>query len=90
MSRYVHGQWNAVCDRCGNIFKSGQLRKTWEGLMVCDMDFEEQHPQDFVRAKSDNQRIPWSRPWNIEYDSTSDVTFQGDSVTWQGDSDVIW
>lgn len=56
------GQWNAICDRCGRKFKSGQLRKTWQGFMVCSRDWEPRHPQDFVKGSTDNMSVPWSRP----------------------------
>lgn len=59
---YAHGQWNALCDRCGFKFKSSQLRKEWTGLRTCRNCWEPRHPQDFVRGKADDQTIPWSRP----------------------------
>ena len=33
------------------------MRVRWDGLMVCAKDFEERHPQDFVRGVRDNQAI---------------------------------
>ena len=65
--RYEHGQWNAVCDRCGNEYKARQLRKEWTGLRVCwgpDTTgcWEERHPQDLVRGRKDQQTPPWTRP----------------------------
>ena len=64
---YVHGQWNAVCDRCGNEYKARQLRREWTGLRVCSGAgtlncYEPRHPQDFVRGKADRQTPPWTRP----------------------------
>lgn len=64
---YVQGQWNAICDRCGVKYKSGQLRREWTGLRVCSGGgtndcFEMRHPQDHVRGKPDRQASPWSRP----------------------------
>lgn len=66
-TRYVKGSWKAVCDSCGQRFPSSQLRKRWDGLMVCPKDFEVRHPQDFVRAKVDIQVVPWSRPESEDY-----------------------
>lgn len=77
---YVHGQWNAICDRCGMKYKSGQIREEWTGLRVCCGDgtnncFEERHPQDHVRAKADRQKTPWSRPEGPDvFVSPGDVT----------------
>lgn len=59
---FVSGQWNAICDSCGEKHKSGDLRKRWDGFMVCGNCFENRHPQDFLRSKPDRQSVPWSRP----------------------------
>ncbi len=62
MSKYVAGQWNAICDVCGFEFKSGQLRKDWRGLMVCSKDFETRHPSDLIRIRTKEQLPDWTRP----------------------------
>lgn len=64
---YVHGQHNAICDRCGFKYKSGQLRLEWTGLRVCDgvgtnRCYEPRHSQDGVRGKPDRQAPAWVRP----------------------------
>lgn len=59
---YAKGQWNAVCDRCGQWFKSGQLRREWTGLRVCTGCWEPRHPQDSVRGRIDMQTPAWVRP----------------------------
>lgn len=59
---YKSGQWNAICDRCGFEYKSSQLRKTWDGLMVCNKDWEQRNAQEFVRGVSDQQAPSWTRP----------------------------
>ncbi len=59
---YAPGQWNAICDECGQKFKSSQLMKRWDGLMVCEQDWNIRQPQDFVRGIPDPQATPWSRP----------------------------
>lgn len=51
---YAIGQWNADCDQCGRMFKSGSLRKQWNGLYTCSQCWEPRQPQDFVRAVKDN------------------------------------
>jgi len=56
------GDWNANCDSCGRKFKASQLMKRWDGLMVCKEDFENRHPQNFLRVPTDTQAVPWSRP----------------------------
>lgn len=59
---YVHGAWNADCQRCGFTYKSGQLRREWTGLRVCSECFDMRHPQETLRAKSDRQAPPWVSP----------------------------
>lgn len=56
------GDWNAICDICGFRFKASELTKDWQGLMVCKQDYEQRHPQDFLRVRPDNPAVPWSRP----------------------------
>jgi len=62
MTYYKKGDWNAICDRCGGVFKASELKKEWDGLMVCKRDWEPRHPQERVKAKKDDQSVPWSRP----------------------------
>lgn len=59
---YRAGDWNAVCDSCGGKFKASQMKRRWDGFMVCKDDFEMRHPQDFLKARSDKISVPWSRP----------------------------
>lgn len=58
----ILGQWNCVCDRCGFEYKSPELRKDWQGLMVCKACYEPRHPQDFIRIKPERGAPPWVRP----------------------------
>lgn len=55
------GQWNAACFRCGWKFKSGELRKTWQGFWACDRCWEPRQPQDFARSVLDNPGVPWAQ-----------------------------
>jgi hypothetical protein len=68
---WVSGEWNAICDQCGRKFKNTQLRKRWDGYMVCAEDFETRHPQEFIRTVKDNHPLPWTRP-NNDLDSNGD------------------
>lgn len=62
MSNYlILGQWNAICDICGQKKKSSELRKNWEGLMVCESDWEVRHPQELIRVRGERVATPWSR-----------------------------
>ncbi len=60
---YVPGQWNAICDSCGFKKKSSQMRRRWDGLMVCaDTCWETDHPQKFLRVTEEEIAPPWTRP----------------------------
>jgi len=61
-SRYDRGDWIAICDSCGRKLKASALRQRWDGLKVCQDDFEPRQPQDFVRGVADYQAPPWTRP----------------------------
>lgn len=52
----------AICDVCGFKYYHHELRERWDGQMVCDVDFETRHPQEFVRAVPDQKPLPWTRP----------------------------
>lgn len=55
--------WNAICDRCAAKRKNTDLRKQWNGLMVCrDTCYEARNQQDYVRGVPDRQNPPWVRP----------------------------
>lgn len=62
MSYYKPGSWNVICDECGFEFKSHQLHKRWDGLMVCREDWEPDHPQKYLRVTEDNQTVPFVKP----------------------------
>ncbi|MHA2265017.1 MAG: hypothetical protein ACXAEN_21705, partial [Candidatus Thorarchaeota archaeon] len=57
--RYLKGDWNVICDYCGEKKKQSECRTTWDNYLVCaDTCWEPRQPQDFVRAKVDKQRTP--------------------------------
>lgn len=60
--RYEAGSWNAICDVCGLRFKSSQMRKRWDGLMVDSACMESRHPQEFIRVRPERIAVPWARP----------------------------
>lgn len=66
MSIYVSGQWNAICDRCGFKFKSSELKKDWQGLMVCEDDFETRHPQTLMKITTEKAFPEWTRPRTVD------------------------
>ena len=90
----VSGQWNAICDSCGEKHKSGDLRKRWDGFMVCGSCYEPRHPQDFLRSRPDRQSVPWSRPKLLErWDDVTgayDDLFITDVITRISDYNLIF
>lgn len=58
----VLGDWNAICDVCGFKFKGSELRKRWDGMMVCEADYEQRHPQDLIRLRAEKSVPPFVRP----------------------------
>lgn len=56
------GDWNSICDECGQKWKATKLKKTWEGLMKCPHCWEIRNPQDFVKGVKDDQTTPFTRP----------------------------
>jgi hypothetical protein len=62
-NRLVLGSWNVICDSCGFKKKSYQVRKRWDGLIVCaDTCWETDHPQKYLRVHGDVIAPPFVRP----------------------------
>ena len=60
-------EWRVECDRCGREYYASKLRLEWTGLRVCHGSgtndcWERKHPQLSIRARPDNQSVPWTRP----------------------------
>lgn len=66
VSKFVPGEWWVVCDQCGLKAHASKMVKRWDGLIVHQEEsfgcFETRHPQDFVRAVPDLQKVPFTRP----------------------------
>ena len=75
MTRFVSGDWNVICDVSGFKVKASQTRRQWNNLRVRESEFEERHPQDFVRGVPDHQTVPFARPESTDvFLSPGDVT----------------
>lgn len=56
-------EYNAICDECGFKRKAKDIKKRWDGLMVCgDTCWEPRHSLDFYRPRNDVHKLPWTRP----------------------------
>ena len=76
---YKPGTWSAICDRCGVKFKSDQLRKTWDGFLVCKADYETRHVADFIKAPKPIPALPWTRP-EVTTDTYCGPTYIDESI----------
>lgn len=90
-TRATHSyEYNVICDICRRKMKASQLRRRWDGYMVCKDDWETRHSLDFYRARNDTHVLPFTRPDveietsftptvgpNPNYDETGTVTTTG-------------
>lgn len=84
------GAWNAVCMVCGFNYKSTDLKKRWDGLMVCSDDFEFRNPQDFIRVPTEIAIPEWTSPSQDVF-LTSDLTTEaGDLLITEDGDNLIW
>lgn len=51
-----------MCAVCGVKFKSDEIKKRWDGLLVCKEDFENRNILDFTRVKPEMGSVPYSNP----------------------------
>jgi hypothetical protein len=63
---YLKSDFWRICEECGFKMRASQTKKRWDGLIVCDADFEERHPQDFVKGVIDRQNVPDPRPEPVD------------------------
>lgn len=60
--RYRHRGFYRIDDRTGFRVHADRTMKEWDGTIVAREDFETRHPQDFVRGRRDDVRVPDPRP----------------------------
>lgn len=59
---FKSGSWNAICMVCGVQYKSDEILKRWDGLLVCKNDWEPRHSLDFLRATPERGSVPFVSP----------------------------
>lgn len=67
--KQAENERNAICDICGFKFKHYELRKRWDGYMVCSRDFETRHPMDFQKVPRTEKAPEWTRPRPTDVES---------------------
>jgi hypothetical protein len=55
------GTWRTFCAVCGFEYLADELKQRWDGLYVCDKDFETRHPLDFARVTIKETPLPWNQ-----------------------------
>lgn len=72
------GDWRFICQMSGFKGWASESALTWDGRRVLRRFLGEEgqrHPQDLVRGRPDDQRVPWSRPEATDtFLSPGDVT----------------
>lgn len=58
---YKSGTWNIICDLCGKKCKSDEVRKRWDGLIVCAADYETRQLLDLIRPYPPERPVPFIR-----------------------------
>lgn len=53
------GNWKVTCHVCGMWYPSSEIRKRWDGLLVCDKDFETRHPQTLIKLRTEKIAAPF-------------------------------
>lgn len=61
-NNYRPGDFWRIDDRSGKKVRSSETVKQWDGLIVHRDEYEDRHPQDFVRGRTDHQNVPDPRP----------------------------
>lgn len=59
---YKRGCWNVVCQVCGSQCKSDEIKKRWDGVLVCKDDWEPRHILDFIRPVTERSGVPFANP----------------------------
>lgn len=59
---FILGDSKATCDVCGFDMHQSQLKKRWDGAMVCARDWEPQHPQDRIHIRPERNNVKDARP----------------------------
>lgn len=55
------GIWAVTCAVCGFDFDSDKVKKRWDGVWVCEDDWEPRHILDFFKVRKEDISVPFSQ-----------------------------
>lgn len=47
------GNWKVACHVCGWWYPSSEIKRRWDGVLVCPNDYETRHPQTLIRINGE-------------------------------------
>lgn len=47
------GNWKCACHVCGFWYPSSEIKKRWDGALVCPKDYETRHPQTLIKVRGE-------------------------------------
>ena len=59
---YIKGGNWCICDQCGKKYRAFDMRRRYDGALVCEDDWEPRHPLDFVKGILDNTATKVTNP----------------------------
>jgi len=79
MDKAKVGRWSVICDVCGFRFQNTEVKKRWDGLIVCEKDWEVKHPQLSIRIPKEDITPAFVRspPDDVFLDVCTEYTRQG-------------
>ena len=77
---FKSGSWNVICDVCGRKYKNTDVKKRWDGLIVCSKDYELRHIADFIRSNPERNNVKDPRPEQADTFVSVSYIDTGDTV----------
>lgn len=83
-----------MCSVCGFRFKSDQIKRRWDGQMVCYKDYENRNILDFMRVQPEVGAVPYAVP-EQQPDQFISVTYlssarAGDAIAGYAVSGIVY
>lgn len=76
---YKPGEHWVECMRTGRVVRASDIRKEWNGLLVAKEEYEDRHPQEFIRGIVDN---PTAQGYVNQESGTLDIGLDyGEAIT---------